>query len=101
MAALSFVGMAAVGALSGHSANARVGSGALGRTGDRKVAGTFIRSFCGRCKARYDSCRADEAELLQGRYPVVKTDFLKDLSALEFQHGGAGELHLAAGVGRQ
>src|SRR3984957_21024781 len=61
----------------------------------------FIRGFCGRYKARHDSCCADETELLQGSYPVVKTDFLKDLSVLEFQHGRAGELHLAAGVGRQ
>jgi hypothetical protein len=52
-------------------------------------------------KARYDSRGADETELLQGRYSVVKTDFLEDLSILEFQYGRAGEFHLAAGVGRQ
>src|SRR3981081_4675181 len=61
----------------------------------------LLRSFCGRHRTRYDSRGADEAELLQGRYPIVKTDFLEDLSVLEFQHGRAGEFHLAAGVGRQ
>src|ERR1700730_14984419 len=60
-----------------------------------------LRGFCGRRRARYDSRGADEAELLQGRYPIVKTDFLEDHSVLEFQHGRAGEFHLAAGVGRQ
>src|ERR1700694_4308963 len=60
-----------------------------------------LRGFCGRRRARYDSRGADEAELLQGRYPIVKTDFLEDHSLLEFQPGRAGEFHLAAGVGRQ
>src|SRR3981189_282924 len=60
-----------------------------------------LRDFTGRRRARYDSRGADEAELLQGRYPIVKTDFLEDLSVLELQHGRAGECHLAAGVGRK
>src|SRR5258706_1233717 len=60
-----------------------------------------LRGFCSRRRARYDSRGADEAELLQGRYPIVTTDFLEDLYVLEFQHGRAGEFHLAAGVGRQ
>src|ERR1700730_8802847 len=72
-----------------------------GRTGDREVARISLRGFYGRRGARYDSRGADKAELLQGRYPIVKTDFLEDLSVLEFQHGCAGEFHLAAGVGRQ
>src|ERR1700681_2580750 len=52
-------------------------------------------------RARKESRCADEAELLQGRYAIVKTDFLEDLSILEFQHGRAREFHLAAGVGGQ
>src|SRR5258708_4243678 len=60
-----------------------------------------LRGFCGRRRARYDSRCADKAELLQGRYAIVKTDFLEDPSILEFQHGRARKFHLAAGVGRQ
>ena len=66
--------------------------------GDREVAGSlFAISNDG---APVDLCGAEEAELLQGRYAIVKTDFLEDLSVPEFQHGRAGEFHLATGVGR-
>src|SRR3981189_2542656 len=55
----------------------------------------------GRRGAENDSRSADKAELLQGSYPIVKADFLKDSTILEFQHGRAGEFHFATGVGRQ
>src|ERR1700738_2938723 len=67
------------------------------------VAPATARSpdFSSGTRARKESRCADEAKLLQGRYAIVKTDFLEDLSILEFQHGRACEFHLAAGVGRQ
>src|ERR1700738_999680 len=67
------------------------------------VAPATARSpdFSSGTRARKESRCADEAELLQGRYAIVKTDFLEDLSILEFQHGRARKFHLAAGVGRQ
>jgi hypothetical protein len=40
----------------------------------------FLRLAQGTVRSR----GANEAELLQGRYPIVKTDFLEDLSVLEF-----------------
>src|SRR5882724_8654005 len=58
-------------------------------------------SRSGSARSRNDSRGADKAELLQGSYPIVKADFLKDSTILEFQHGRAGEFHFATGVGRQ
>jgi hypothetical protein len=46
-------------------------------------------------------CFLDEAELRQGCDAVVETDFLKDFTILELQHGRSRELHLPAGVSRQ
>src|SRR3982074_2625709 len=38
----------------------------------------------------------DQAQLLQGRHPVVNADLLGDQPVFDLEHGHAGELHLLA-----
>jgi hypothetical protein len=70
-------------------------------SGGCEAAGFVFEAFSVRRERRTALRGADEAELLQGRDPIVEADFLKDSSILEFQHGRAGEFHLAARVSRQ
>ena len=42
-----------------------------------------------------------QPKLSQCSYAIIETDFLGDLSIDHLQHRGAGEMHLAAGRGRQ
>src|ERR1700730_16314060 len=44
---------------------------------------------------------AKQPELGQGGHAVIKPDFLDDFAVLELKDGGAGGVHLPAGVGRQ
>jgi hypothetical protein len=38
----------------------------------------------------------DQAQLLQGRHPVVDADLLGDQPVFDLEHGHAGEVHLLA-----
>ncbi len=66
------------------------------------AAGSGVRNSCSLTTTPVASLRrADQAELRQRCYAVVKADFRNDPAVLELEDGRSGEPHLAAGRCRE